>query len=145
MAEKLKQALEAKGMSQVAFARACGASKQAVQSWVKTGRIDKKHLPKFVEVLGYPLEWWLDDGGDNSPTTPASTVFEPITAPLQQANAAINDLGGRYTVRAWPFASVSQLEYACLSDRQKGMVEGYVSALLNNNGGENKRNGTSDR
>jgi len=42
------------------IAKACGASKQAVQGWIKTGRIDKKHLPKLAELTKLPLEWWLD-------------------------------------------------------------------------------------
>ena len=83
MAEKLKQALKTKGMSQVAFATACGVSKQAVQSWIKTGRIDKKHLPKFVEVLGLPLGWWLEV--EATTHLPATALTRPKLCVQQMA------------------------------------------------------------
>ena len=133
MADKLKAALASRGMSQVAFAEKCGVSKQAVQSWVKTGRVDKKHLPKFVEVLGYPLEWWLDpdattNDSHRSPPPPAHHVKEQEPTP--------------YSLSSWPFISISPSEYACLTERQMGSVEGYVRALLNESAPA-KRNGTT--
>lgn len=120
MAEKLKEALAAKGLSQTAFAALCGASKQTVQSWVKTGRVDKKHLPKFVEILGYPLTWWLD-----AEVRGATTVY---IGALPHAN----EPAATYHHSAdWPFLSVSKPEYAQLTERQKGLVEGYIQGLLN--------------
>lgn len=113
MAEKLKTALAARGLSQKEFAERCGASKQAVQGWIKTGRVDKKHLPKFVEVLKYPLEWWLD-GTIAAPSTKKSQITEPEPA---------------YTLH-WPFSNISRAEYETLNDHQKGMVEGFIKGLL---------------
>lgn len=133
MAEKLKQALKTKGMSQVAFATACGVSKQAVQSWIKTGRIDKKHLPKFVEVLGLPLNWWL--GAEASTYPPAAMAIEP-------ANIITDTDTPSYALSKWPFTSISPSEYNRLSDRQTGMVEGYIRALLMD-AESSKRNGTT--
>lgn len=131
MAEKLKEALKTRGLSQVAFAELCGVSKQAVQSWVKTGRVDKKHLPKFVEVLAYPLEWWLGaevSGTQHTQPTP------PLIARETDERA--------YSLSQWPFISITQSEYARLSERQMGSVEGYVRALLNESAPA-KRNGTT--
>lgn len=133
MAEKLKQALKTKGMSQVAFATACGVSKQAVQSWIKTGRIDKKHLPKFVEVLGLPLNWWL--GAEASTYSPAAMVIE-------STNIITDTDTPNYVPSKWPFTSISPSEYNRLSDRQAGMVEGYIRALLMD-AESSKRNGTT--
>lgn len=121
MAEKLRTALLARAMSQTEFASRCIVSKQAVQGWLKTGRVDKKHLPTFVEVLGYPLEWWLD----------ASTTVVPAQSAPNSAHAARDAEPIRYTDLVWPFASISTTEYGCLSERQKGMVEGYIKGLLN--------------
>lgn len=150
MAEKLKQALRAKGMSQSAFAAACGATKQAVQSWVKTGRIDKKHLPKFVEVLEYPLEWWLSEDTNppdvpaqakshtRLPTSPAFGAIATGAAKAPTCEQSTPSYGGGN----WPFATISQPDYAHLTDRQKGMVEGYIKGLLSEVL-PSKRNGTS--
>lgn len=126
MAQKLKAALAEKGLSQVELARMCGASKQAVQSWVKTGRIDKSHLPKFVEIFGRPLEWWLDTDENTS-----------TTARLIESSNINNQFN------KWPFSSINQKEYAQLSERQMGMVEGYIRAMLQERI-EVKRNGTYD-
>lgn len=133
MAQKLKQALSTRGLSQVAFAEACGVSKQAVQSWIKTGRVDKKHLPKFVEVLNYPLGWWLS-------TEEASSSYPPAPAPTKiiATDSDAKPIAGT----PWPFFSISQSEYRQLSDRQMGMVEGYVRALLTE-AASAKRNGTT--
>lgn len=114
MAEKLKTALNTKGMGQKAFAEACGVSKQAAQSWVKTGRVDKKHLPKFIEIFGYPLEWWLDTNESTSP--PSIQACETDRA--------------KYKLNVWPFTSISQRDYSQLSERQMGMVEGFIKGLL---------------
>ena len=133
MAEKLKQALKTKGMSQVAFATACGVSKQAVQSWIKTGRIDKKHLPKFVEVLGLPLSWWLEV---------EATTYLPATALTPTKVISTDTDTPNYVSSKWPFTSISPSEYNRLSDRQTGMVEGYIRALLID-AESSKRNGTT--
>ena len=59
LAAKLELVLADTNVKQSDIADACGVSKQAVQGWKKTGRIDKKHLPKLAQVTGKPLEWWL--------------------------------------------------------------------------------------
>ena len=132
MAEKLKRALQTRGMSQAVFAERCKVSKQAVQGWLKTGRVDKKHLQTFVSVLGYPLEWWLgastDDAAAPPTSSPAHVAREP--APIQYS-----------TTTTWPFASINGAEYGRLSERQKGMVEGYIKGLLDE-APPAKRNGT---
>lgn len=114
MAQKLNQALKEKGLTQTAFATLCGASKQTVHSWKKTGRIDKMHLQKFVEILGHPLEWWLE-------------VEQPQT---QAAHAVKSNENPAHKLNGWPFTSVSKSEYDRLTERQRGMVEGYIKGIL---------------
>lgn len=63
---KLVEVLESSSLRQSDIAAACGVSKQAVQGWVKTGRIDKKHLPNLATASGRPLEWWLDSGSTDT-------------------------------------------------------------------------------
>ncbi|MFD2754267.1 helix-turn-helix domain-containing protein [Comamonas terrae] len=63
LAAKLESVLSDPRIKQSDIADACGVSKQAVQGWKKTGRIDKKHLPKLAQVTGKPLEWWLSIDG----------------------------------------------------------------------------------
>jgi transcriptional regulator with XRE-family HTH domain len=125
LAAKLKTALAEKSMSQTAFAEKCGVSKQAVQGWVKTGRIDKGHIAKFVDILDKPLEWWLDVDA----------------APAQSSIGVRETSRTEYKLNRWPFLSVSQREYERLDERQMGMVEGYIKGLLAESP-RNKRNGT---
>lgn len=59
LAEKLEEAIRESQLKQTDIAIACGVTKQAVQGWLKTGRIAKNHLPKLADITGRPLAWWL--------------------------------------------------------------------------------------
>ena len=61
MAAKLAEAISNPPIKQSTVAEECGVTKQAVQGWLKTGRFDKKHLPKLAKLTNRPLSWWLDD------------------------------------------------------------------------------------
>lgn len=71
IAAKLAIAIETSGVKQSAIAIACGVSKQAVQGWLKTGRIDKKHLITLAKLTGRDLTWWLE-----GPTSTAAASEE---------------------------------------------------------------------
>lgn len=66
---KLQEVLETSPLRQSEIAAACGVSKQAVQGWIKTGRVDKKHLPSLAAVSGKSLDWWLDSDSNASTET----------------------------------------------------------------------------
>lgn len=68
MAAKLAEAMAASRLKQTEVAEACGVTKQAVQGWLRTGRIGKVHLPKLESLTGRPLAWWLDLGADAGST-----------------------------------------------------------------------------
>ena len=68
LAAKFAHALAVSGIKQTTVALACDVSKQAVQGWLKTGRIDKKHLPKLAALTGFDLAWWLDGEGSAGDT-----------------------------------------------------------------------------
>lgn len=60
IASKFAMALKTSGVKQSEIAIGCKVSKQAVQGWLKTGRIDKKHLSKLACLTNTELSWWLD-------------------------------------------------------------------------------------
>lgn len=119
LAKKLVYVIEELGVSQVKIAARCNVSKQAVQGWKKTGRIDKRHLPALSELSEIPLPWWLDP----SQTTYMKPQEQPSDAPVAMEPQR------QYRNPPWPFLSVSVEQYGTLSDHQKSMVEGFIRAL----------------
>ena len=113
MAQKLGQALKESGLTQTALAERCGVTKQAVQGWLKTGRIDKGRLNSLATVTGKPLEWWLD--------------AEPHDSTVHHISSEKSE----YKVNQWPFTTIAPKDYQRLTERQMGMVEGYIKGLLN--------------
>lgn len=60
LGHKLKQVMEAKGITNAEVARYFGVAPPTVSSdWLKHGRIAKKHYKKLVELSGLPYEWWF--------------------------------------------------------------------------------------
>lgn len=89
MASKLAQALDESGMKQADIAVGLGVSRQAVQGWLKTGRIDKKHLPRLAQVTGKDLGWWLSEG--DGPAAGLSDVFEDWRLQASPRSVAVID------------------------------------------------------
>ena len=54
----LETALKAVGDSQSELARRCGVSRQAVNGWVKRGRVSPEHVQCVAQATGVP-EWQL--------------------------------------------------------------------------------------
>lgn len=73
MAKKLAEAIARPPITQSKIAAECKVTKQAVQGWLKTGRFDKKHLPKLSEITGRPLSWWLDSSEGTLTATETGT------------------------------------------------------------------------
>lgn len=59
MAERLATAMREAKVSNTALSQACDVSVQAVGNWKKTGRIDKRHLPKIAELTSKPIRYFL--------------------------------------------------------------------------------------
>lgn len=114
----------ADGFTQVRIAEACGVSKQAVQGWKNTGRIDKRHLTALASLTGKPLEWWLDIPHSGQADTKALGDYQ--LAGVRE----VREPRRPYGAPRWPFASVSAQEYAQLTDEQKILVEGFIHGLL---------------
>lgn len=115
LAVRLKQAVKESGLSQVAIAEKCAVSKQAVSGWLKTGRIDKQHLLKVAGITSRAMSWFVEEVEQYA---------------YVQGGHKVTDEGKNPTPSCWPFVSISATEYGCLSERQKGLVEGYVKGLL---------------
>ena len=81
LAVKLDTVIRESKIKQTDIATACGVTKQAVQGWLKTGRIDKSHLPKLADISGRSLNWWLED--DESNTTASEDENARILAELK--------------------------------------------------------------
>lgn len=62
LGDKLRLAMNAKGVKQVDVAREFGVKPPTVSvDWLKFGRIDKKHYPRLVKFFGLPYEWWFGE------------------------------------------------------------------------------------
>lgn len=81
------------------------------------------HAARFLKVNSH----WLATGQETM-TSPESQHWkeQPGHPPLsaQEANATYLEN------RSWPFESVSYTDYARLSERQKGLIEGYIKRLI---------------
>ena len=115
IALKLNAFLKDSGMQKTVLGVKCGASKQAVNGWAKTGRIGKDKLLLLAEATGKPLEWWLDGIPPEDTSGPSVLVRE---------DSAI------YHLPRWPFTSIGVDEYVMLDEQQRAMVEGYIKGLL---------------
>jgi hypothetical protein len=87
IAAKFRAALDhAPNLRASAIARACSVSAQAVSGWQRTGRIDKRHIPKLAAMTGTSLDWWMDGlaisppvpADRSSPASRAQMVQEPL-------------------------------------------------------------------
>jgi transcriptional regulator with XRE-family HTH domain len=57
---KIKAAIEAKGITQMALAEIIGVSNNAVTKWIKTGQIGKENIPKIAEALNLSIADFFD-------------------------------------------------------------------------------------
>lgn len=65
MAEKIRLAREAKGLTQEAFAEAVGVEPPSVSRWENGVNEPKGKLPKIAQVLGKPVEWFQEDANQD--------------------------------------------------------------------------------
>lgn len=59
MAERLRDTLKQRNMTQRALAHATGVSPQAVNKWLQSGHIGRQHLLHCAELLDVPTNWLL--------------------------------------------------------------------------------------
>lgn len=79
LAMRLRVAMEAIDMRPADLARAMVVSPQAVDGWLRTGRIHKRHLQPLAAALGQPIGYFLD---------PGFVANQDLEGPLRYALAA---------------------------------------------------------
>ena len=55
IAELIKAGIESSGISRAELARRCEVTPQAINGWLKTGRIAKTKIPLIAQILGIPM------------------------------------------------------------------------------------------
>lgn len=139
LAARLRAAFERTGLTQAAFARECGASRQAVRSWLTTGRIDKVKLLNFARVAGTTVEALLGqkppalpfpDGTGQADQIQMERIRPPIRR-IERADLACAPQQAREAHAApWPFTSFTPYEFNALPSDDRAAVEGFVRGLI---------------
>lgn len=96
-----------------------------VSEWLRTGRIDKRHLPTIARLSGTTERWWLTPEAPIPPTgewleNPRSTVHDSARAPYAAASPAAEQ---------WPF-KFARSRFDRLSRCDKARVEGAALSVL---------------
>lgn len=73
MAAAIKSAIEQSKLTQKGIADAFGVTEQAVSGWLRTGKVDKRKLPKLAQLTGKPLSHF-------GMGEPSEVVSNPATA-----------------------------------------------------------------
>lgn len=60
VAERIAEALRTAGITAAEAARQCDITPQAVNGWLRTGRVGKRHLAIIARLTSRPLEWFLE-------------------------------------------------------------------------------------
>lgn len=99
------QSAEPRGVTKASLAAACGVTVQAVDGWLRTGRITKSNLKKAEALLG------------SEPNFMSGT---PVAA----------ERTAEYNV-SWPFKLVSRVELAALPKRRLDRLDQMLRDRLN--------------
>jgi transcriptional regulator with XRE-family HTH domain len=123
LAQKLREAIRMRGVSQADVARAFGVKPPTVsKDWLQYGRIAKKHLPRLIEYFELPFEWWFSEIG-----TPGPTLFRCRRENLQRVLAEQYD--GQRTKAAKEFGLAGALQLAAY-DRGALQIEGELARRI---------------
>lgn len=103
------------GKNRAGLAAACGVTRQAVDGWVRTGRVSKSSLGRAISYFGVPGPF----DNANSSQAGGDAVMEPTPDYKPQPN-----------LTRWPFMAVSYTELCALDEAEISLVEAYIRALL---------------
>lgn len=127
---KFHQIMDEKGITgdYKALADAFGVKAPSVYGWIRHTRIAKDKYARLVEWSGRSLHWWFD--------LPEHGAAQSQPAPpmLAQQTKGVYDLKPS---QPWPFSRPLEA-FSRLSDIDRGRVDGYMTALIENaegNGG----------
>lgn len=79
MGRRIKAAIDNGPMTQAAIAAAFGVTEQAVSGWIRTGKVDKRKLPKLASLTGVPLERFMPGA---PPSQPAGLDLEMLKSAI---------------------------------------------------------------
>ncbi|WP_239530058.1 LexA family transcriptional regulator [Stenotrophomonas maltophilia] len=73
MAAAIRSAIEESTLTQKGIADAFGVTEQAVSGWLRTGKVDKRKLPRLAQLTGKPLSHFGMGGIDELVSAAATT------------------------------------------------------------------------
>lgn len=73
MAAAIRSAIEESDLTQKGIADAFGVTEQAVSGWLRTGKVDKRKLPRLAQLTGKPLSHFGMGEPSEVVSTPATT------------------------------------------------------------------------
>ena len=112
MAQAIREAIANSGHTQESIAEAFGVTVQAVSGWVRTGKVDKRKLPRLAQLTGVPLQTFLPE----APAGEQEEDWEDVRGVRQLA--ALGD--GSFVDE---YASTHKLKFRSSSLRRKGLRE----------------------
>ena len=119
MAARIKAAIEGAGHTQVSIAHAFKITEQAVSGWIRTGKVDKRKLPKLAQLTGRPLSFFMPDADGD----PASQPMSYDKVKMELAAELVLDQFDRWDIQFRPRQD---------ADLITGVYEVLMSATANN-------------
>jgi phage repressor protein C with HTH and peptisase S24 domain len=113
MAKRVREAIERSGHTQESIATAFGVTEQAVSGWVRTGKIDKRKLPRLAELTGVALGTFMS-GATTSTSALSGDDVTDIRGVRQQASLGDGSFHDEY-------AETNLLKFRTSSLQKKGL------------------------
>lgn len=138
--ERLSEAMAHAGVSLKTLQDHLGVSYQAIKKVAdgKTKSLTAENNAEAARFLGVN-SYWLATGKE---AMSQSERYDAGTYCLTERLHAKEAQPSYRAAHVWPFDSIAPAEYDCLSERQKGVVEGYIKRLVEEAGSDLKKNGT---
>ncbi|CAH0175101.1 LexA family transcriptional regulator [Stenotrophomonas lactitubi] len=95
MAAAIRSAIEESNLTQKGIADSFGVTEQAVSGWLRTGKVDKRKLPKLAQLTGKPLSHFGMGEAVAVVSTPATTHsyvrVQQLDGDADMGDGAINE------------------------------------------------------
>lgn len=124
---KLAWALAEGVVTRAALQRAAGLkTASGVSEWLRTGRVDKRHLPTIAGLTGTSVRWWLTPEAPIPPAGEWLTDTPTARAPRGPAYTPVVEFPSNV---GWPF-KFDRARFDRLSPRDQCRVEGAALNVL---------------
>ncbi|WP_080951701.1 S24 family peptidase [Xanthomonas citri] len=95
MAAAIRTAIEDSNLTQKGIADAFGVTEQAVSGWLRTGKVDKRKLPRLSQLTGKPLSHFGMGAADSAVSAPATSSsyvhVQQLDAEVGMGSERVND------------------------------------------------------